>query len=59
MLNKFRCVMIRVYSFVVVTLLNDSYATVCRSSLIRHGLVLDRLICKLAGHNLITCDLKR
>ena len=25
---------------------------------IRHGIVLHRLICKLVGHNLITCDLK-
>ena len=26
---------------------------------IRHAIVLDRLICKLAGHNLITGDIKR
>jgi len=70
--------MIRMDSFVVVTLRNDSYASVCRSSLhvnqslqfafisykyiiakIRDGIVLDRLICKLAGHNLMTCDIKR
>ena len=97
LLNKFKCDMNRVDSFVVVTLRNGSYASVCRSSLkvnqslqfafihleisdsvsyntylfatfrtssqtiatIRHGIVLDHLICKLAGHNLITCDIKR
>jgi len=34
LLNKSRCVMIRVDSFVVATSRNDSYASVCRSSLI-------------------------
>jgi len=33
LLNKFRCVMIRVDSFVAVTLHNDLYASVCCSSL--------------------------
>ena len=33
LLNKFRCVMIRVDSFVVDTLRNDSYASECLSSL--------------------------
>ena len=87
MLNKFRCVMIHVDWFVLVTLRNGSYACVCRSYLnvnqslqfafIRYKISdsiatirnyslhfeqvrkLSQMICKLAGHNFITCDLKR
>ena len=55
---------IRVDSYVIVTLRNDSHASVYRSFserqpivTIRHEIVSDRLICKLADHVLITCDL--
>jgi len=38
LLNKFRCVIIRVDSFVVVTLRNDLYAIVClRTSIDRYS----------------------
>ena len=46
-LNKFRCVMIRVDSFVVVNHRNDSYARVCRSSLnVNQSLQLKQLFCR-------------